>query len=696
MKIGIGIDTGGTYTDGVVYDFEQKKILASAKALTTIEDLSIGIGNTLDKLPLELLQKAEIASLSTTLATNACVENKGGRAKLLFIDIYKKVVDEVGKSYGLPDTEEIFFLNAQNITDELYKNSSSDTQEPDWNTFIINSREWLQDADAVAIVELDAIKNNAEFEKKAKTLIEEKYDIPVICGHELSTELNSIQRGSSTLLNARLIPVIKNFLKAINETFESRNIKAPIVIVRSDGSVMSEEFTGLRAVETILSGPASSVMGGIELTNQKDCLIIDMGGTTTDMSIVRNGVPVRAEDGVNIGKWRTFVKGVYIDTFGLGGDSAIRFDKGGHLLFEPVRVVPLAIAAEKWPVVIDKLKELVSTRKRHTLLLHEFFWLTKDISNNSNYTEAERKFCQALKKGPLIFSDAAAAIGTDVYNLNMERLEKEGIVARCGLTPTDIMHIKGDFTRYDATASKLGAEFVAANIYKEIDELVEMAYDKIKKTLYMNIIRMLLEEKYPYYIKHGLGKGLEILISESWEMTKKLKRDQNMKEYKKPGACKSRQKRDFLEFNFSTPPVLVGIGAPIHIFLPDVAEALGTKCIIPENAGVANALGTIVSKIIAVCTVEIKPEYSSAGISGYTVYGREQNIFVTERDEAIRIALDVGEKSAIAEAKQRGASSEITITSEVITETAESRESAEIFLGIKVIVSAIGRVSFGL
>jgi len=328
--------------------------------------------------------------------------------------------------------------------------------------------------------------------------------------------------------------------------------------------------------------------------------------------------------------------------------------------------------------------------------LHEFFCLIKDISNNPNYTEIERKFCQALKNGPLIFSDAAAAIGTDAYNLNMRRLEKEGVVARCGLTPTDIMHIKGDFTRYDARASKLGAEFVAASIYKEIDELLEMVYDKVKKTLYMNIIRMLLEEKYPYYRKHGLGEGLEFLISESWEMAKKRKNGQNIKEYEKSGVYNNQRKKDFLEFSFSTPPVLVGIGALIHIFLSDVAEALGTRCIIPENAGVANALGTIVSKITAVSTVEIKPEYSSAGISGYIVYGREHNTFVTDKDEAIEIALDEAKKIATAEAKQRGASGEITITSEVITDTAESRESKEIFLGIKVIVSAISRVSFGL
>jgi N-methylhydantoinase A/oxoprolinase/acetone carboxylase beta subunit len=671
MGTGIGIDTGGTYTDAVIYDFEHKKILDSAKALTTKEDLSIGIGNALDALSSELLKKTEIASLSTTLATNACVENKGGRAKLLFIDVYKKVVSDVGKSYGLPDVEDIFFFNIDN---NIYdKSTDKITEETNWDSLIENSKDLLQDADAIAIVELNAIRNNARLEKKAKELLAGKYDVPIICGHELFSDLNSIQRGSSTLLNARLIPIIESFLIAIKTAFRSRDIKAPIIIVRSDGSHMSEKSTSFRAVETLLSGPASSVVGGIELAKEKDCLIIDMGGTTTEMAIVKNGVPVKAKDGVSVGKWRTFVKGINIDTFGLGGDSAIRFDKDGHLLMEPTRLIPLSIAAEKWPVINYKLCELINTKKRHTLLLHEFFFLMKDISNSANYNETERNFCEALKSGPLIFTDAAAAIGTDIYNFEMDRLEKEGVVARCGLTPTDIMHIKGDFTKYNSKAAKLGAEFVAACIGEDVNKLSDMVYDKVKKTLFMNIIGMLLKEKYPYYRRNGLGEDLRVLISESWDMIKH---------------------KDFLNFGFNTPVTLVGIGAPIHIFLPDVAKALGTRCIIPENAGVANALGAVVSNITATCEIEVKPEYSASGINGYIVYGKHQNSYIADKDEAIRIALIEAEKAAREEAIQRGASGEITVTSEVIVDTAEAREKTEIFLGAKAIASAIGGIGF--
>ncbi|MCR3923300.1 MAG: hydantoinase/oxoprolinase family protein, partial [Firmicutes bacterium] len=379
MRIGIGIDTGGTYTDAVIYDFDTKKILSSAKSLTTKEDLAVGIGNALDELPALVLQDAAIVSLSTTLATNACVEEKGGRGKLIFIGADEDVVVRTGQSYGLPLAQEIYFLDGEvNLMGDVVR-------EPDWHVFLEDSKDWISDADAIAVVQQLGIRNS-ETERKVKELISKEYELDVICGYELFSDLNYIKRGASTLLNARLIPVIDEFLKAIKLSLEKRKIYAPVVIVRSDGSLMSESFTTVRPVETLLCGPAASVMGGVELTGEEDCLIVDMGGTTTDMAIVRNGVPVKAKDGVNVGKWQTFVKAVYIDTFGLGGDSSIRMDRQGSLVLGSSRVVPLSILADRWPIVVEKLKALVKSRMKSVNPLHEFFYLVKEIGSNAKYT----------------------------------------------------------------------------------------------------------------------------------------------------------------------------------------------------------------------------------------------------------------------------------------------------------------------
>jgi hypothetical protein len=349
----------------------------------------------------------------------------------------------------------------------------------------------------------------------------ERVSRPVIAGHELFDEPNVLQRGAGTLLNARLIPVIGEFLQSVKEALSVRGIHAPVVIVRSDGTLMSESFTGVRPVETLLCGPAASVMGGMALADAPDCLIVDMGGTTTDMAVVRNGVPLKARDGVRIGKWKTYVKGVYIDTFGLGGDSEIRQTQHGVLHLDSARVVPLCMAAARWPSVVPRLSRLVSEKSRHTLPLHTFFVLVKDAARQTHsfdrYTPAERAFCSALADGPLIWTDAAAAIGVDPYNLDMKRLEREGVVIRSGLTPTDLMHVRGEFTRYDRDASQLGLQFVARSCDMAPEEMIAAVYNRIQKTMYVRLVRLLLEESDPWYRSHGLGQGLERLIEARWD-----------------------------------------------------------------------------------------------------------------------------------------------------------------------------------
>ena len=200
MKIGIGIDTGGTYTDAVVYDFENKKILGTSKALTTRHDLSVGILEAIDALPAESVKAAEVVALSTTLATNACVEDKGGSAKLIFFGGDSGTIDRYGKKYGLPPASDIY------IQESYTKFSGEMEREPDWDLFCANIGDAFQGLEGVGIVEMNALRNSAVVEKKAKELFLQRHDIPVVCGHELFNELNCLQRGSSTLLNAPALP----------------------------------------------------------------------------------------------------------------------------------------------------------------------------------------------------------------------------------------------------------------------------------------------------------------------------------------------------------------------------------------------------------------------------------------------------------------------------------------------------------
>ena len=662
--LGLGIDTGGTYTDAAIYDFSAKKVLASAKSLTTKEELSSGILASLDKLPRELLTQVKTCALSTTLATNACVENKGGRARLVFIGVDRGVVEKVGKSYGLPPVEEMYFLGYEGLF------SGEIVTPPDWELFEREIGGFLSDADSVGVVDLFAMKNSAVLEKRARGIIQEIFDKPIICGHDLFDDLNSVKRGASTLLNARLIPVIREFIAAIKVSLSMRGVDVPIVLVRSDGSLMSEEFTAIRPVETLLCGPCASVIGGIELSGETDCMIVDMGGTTTDIAIVRGGIPLKSTDGINIGDWRTYVKGIYVDTFGLGGDSGVRCDKNFALQLDSSRIIPISHIAAAYPETTAALEDLLSSGVRHTYPLNEFLCLVKDIADSPNYTEEEKRLCAALKARPLIYKEAAAAMRTDIYKLKFDRLEREGVIIRAGLTPTDVMCIKGDFTGYDPTAAKLTAGYISdcAGIETE-EELCNWVYEEIKKKLYVNLLRILWEQRYPDEAKEGIHPSLLKLFADSWEGT---------------GSA--------FDLGIKTSLSLVGIGAPIHIFLSAVAEKLNTRCIIPDCAGVANAVGAVMGNVVVSVDIEVKPASGTSDEDTYTVYGKRESIIIEGYHPAIEAARLEAEQYAYEEAQRRGASGEIKITSEVVENRAELRDGSMYLLNTYVNAKAVSSI----
>ncbi len=650
MKIGIGIDTGGTYTDAVVYDFESRKVLGSAKSLTTKYDLKVGILGAVDALPQDLVKKAQVVSLSTTLATNACVEDKSGRAKLIFFGVDKNTVDNYGKKFGLPDSEQMYIQEKVN-----------------WPEFEKDIAVGFEDLDGVGIIEMNSKINGDLTEKTAKELFLKQHNMPVVCGHELFSELNCLRRGAGTLLNAGLIPIITQFLASVKEALNLRGINPEsVVIVRSDGGLMTEEFASLHPVETLLCGPAASTIGCKSLVDEKNCIIVDMGGTTTDIAFINKGLPATATGGVSIGKWKTFVNGLYVKTVGLGGDSAIHY-KNEELLLEEYRILPLCVGAHKYPCILENLRNLEV--RKHTKYLYEHFVLIKDISKSSRYSEEEKAFCEALKKKPLSLAQAAFAVGKEIYTLKVDRLLKDGVVQICGLTPTDIMHIKGDFESFNKEAALLGAKFVAFNLNMEVEKLCERVYSLVKKKLYSNIVFALLENEYPHYLKNGINEDVKSFVLESFN--------------------KANEKNSLFKSSFKVGYTLVGAGAPAGIFLKDVAELLGTKAVLPENCQVANALGAIAASVGAKASAEIKENESG----GFTVFGCGEKKDFNEIEPALEYAKEQAENEAKRKALEMGARGEINLFVKVQSNEAPTK-FGEIYLGTVVTANAVGTMGF--
>lgn len=331
-------------------------MLAKGKALTTKEDLSIGIGNALDTLPAELVGQAKILSLSTTLATNACVENKGGRAKLVLLGTTQKALDWIDAKtvYGLKN-DEVFCIDTKSSFDGTV------IDNPDWDAVTRAEDGWFSDAQALAVAEVNALRNGAACEKTAKEKLTAKYDVPFVMASELAADLNVMERGVTALLNAKLLPIIDEFMAAVKAALKLRRLTLQKLIVRSDGSLMSDELALRHPVKTILSGPAASIIGGKGLAGRENSLIVDMGGTTTDISIIKDGEPRHGRRHPNR-RLPNAIRGVFIDTFGLGGDSRIAVEDH-RLVLSARRVQPLCAAAARWPQIVDRLRALIESNK---------------------------------------------------------------------------------------------------------------------------------------------------------------------------------------------------------------------------------------------------------------------------------------------------------------------------------------------
>lgn len=631
MKYGLGIDAGGTYTDSVIYDFETKEVICYAKSITDKEDLKRGINEGLEQLPKELIGQVELVALSTTLATNACVEGKGSRAILILIGCDRQTTSKYGRQYGLPDVNEIIFIEGGHTYD------GDVSMEPDWNILKEEVLKRRQNADSFAIVELSGMMN-PEYEIKARDIVSELTGMPVVYANEVTRELNFMKRAASVLINAQLIPLINEFLDAVRANLEKREINAPMVIVRGDGSLMSEEFARRMPVETLLSGPAASVIGAMKLSGRQDCLVVDMGGTTSDFAIIEKDMIKFADRGINIGKWQTGTRSIAMKPVGLGGDSLITFDRYDNLVISPFRVAPLSYLAHKWPSVLDEMQEIYMESRVHTNSLCEFFYLVKDISSYSYYDEREEAIVKALKDGPLSITKLAEKAGTTIYEMRFKRLEQNGIIMRSGLTPTDIMHLSGDFAAWSTEGARLGASIMSDRLGKSIKTLIDDITKMVKKKLYLNIVKLLMENEDKEYKYEEISEKLEQLILKGYNGTDN----------------KSNRKKS-LRIGLSTEFALIGIGAPIHVYLPDVAKALNTECVIPKNAGVANAVGAITGDIRGEETVVIKPVYNGVDAGAYNCHtSREKRVF-SKYNEALEWAKEEAERLAKSSAKTRGA-----------------------------------------
>ena len=292
MSLLLGIDTGGTYTDAVLF-CRERGVLRSAKSLTTREDLALGIDAAASRVLPEDRSGVAMVSISTTLATNAIVEGRGSPVCLLMIGQGPEALVRAGLGAALGDDPVAFIAGGHD--------ASGIEQSPlDEEALRSAVSRHAGNVTAFAVTAHFAVRN-ASHESRTHAIVHEHCDRPVTCSQELSDQLDAPRRALTTLLNARLIPMIAELISAVGRMMERRGLVAPLMVVKGDGSLVRAELASRRPVETILSGPAASIVGGHHLAGAGDALVVDMGGTTSDIAVLDAGRP-RLRDGRRLGR----------------------------------------------------------------------------------------------------------------------------------------------------------------------------------------------------------------------------------------------------------------------------------------------------------------------------------------------------------------------------------------------------------
>ena len=338
----LGLDVGGTFTDVVIIDGH--RVVATAKRRTTKDNLMNGIGEALDAV-LEDCDTSNIeqVTLSTTVVTNTIVEGKEQP-----VDLY--VVTGPGRN--VDDIFPVSPIYLQGYTD--HRGIVVEHTPADAVRGIANMVQARSGTDLAAVSAKFGVRNPQE-ELSITEKLKNAYHA-ISNGSLLSGSLNFPRRTISAYFNSAVTPVFTVFNKNVEDALSARNIVAPLHILKADGGSLPIEHMVSRPVETAFTGPAATVLGlsALGVIGNQHTVALDIGGTTTDISLWKHGRPLMTKNGVSIREYPSAVRSFAVTSVGIGGESVVRL-KNGNLTVGPERVGPSVALGGVEPTLGDAL-----------------------------------------------------------------------------------------------------------------------------------------------------------------------------------------------------------------------------------------------------------------------------------------------------------------------------------------------------
>ena len=552
MHFSLGIDAGGTYTDAVIISDSNGEVVESSKALTTYPDPLIGMKNAIDKLNPVHLKDIKLVSLSTTLSTNTILESTGFPVGLIMIGDYLIPAN--------PPTDYWIAVSGGHDSDgeELKTLDLASVKE-------FASR--VKDKVSSFAVSSYFSNRNSDHELAVKRTVKELTGHPVVCGHELSQDLGAYERAVTAFLNAQLIPITHRFIQSIVEEFKARGINANLLMMKCDGSVVGIEEALEKPIETIFSGPAASLVGASHLSRLDTCVMIDVGGTSTDVAMMQNGIPQISSSGAVVGGWQTRVRAIRMETSATGGDSHV-WVKGESIYIGPRRVIPLSRASLIYPGFKEKLRR----NKVSKGYLCENIQITKFFVRTGfepiELKAGEREIYSYIEDQPVSFGDLLIALKKRPSPSILDSLIQKRLIQAIGFTPTDALHVLGEYLEWDVEAARIGASMLGRAFRQSPEAFSEDVKHRVSRNIAEDLMAYLIE---------GMPRD---------EIDRVL-----------PG-------KNFTHFSIGIPVVL--LGGPVKAYVENLGKLVNADFRVPEYADVGNAVGALVGKGIKRVEILIK------------------------------------------------------------------------------------------
>ena len=687
MSLVIGLDTGGTYTDAALLDAASGQVLATGKALTTREDLSIGLGGVIARvLDAYVTGNGQtgggqtgsgksgggkpgdigLVSLSTTLATNAVVEGVGGRVGLVMIGFDEAALERANLARALGQDPVAFITGGH---------------KPDGGVQAMLDRDALRHATETFGDEVSAFAiaghfatRNPEHEIAARDLLRELTGLPITCSHELSSALGGPRRALTAVLNARLINLLERLITATEAIMADQGLTCPLMVVKGDGSLLHSDFARTRPVETVLSGPAASLSGAAFLAGTDTALIADIGGTTTDIAFLQNGAPRLRAEGALVGGWQTMVEAAEIRTCGLGGDSEVRAvtrGREGGVTLGPRRAVPLSLLATQNPEIIAVMEEQLGLAVPMQTDARFVFPVMPD-GVPGWLTRSETRLAQrAIEMGPTPIAEIAA---TQLALGAVDRLISRGLLGLAAFTPTDAAHVTGAFTEFDVSAAELGAALMARQKNGLGEAIASDATGLAVMTLATLHQRSGLALMDAALAHDGAGEeqaSRTQLLAMLYEQHLKASMAGNAAEAdatqmngtaRGMAGVRAGGEARLVRVGMQLETGLVALGASAATHYPHIADMMGVTVSVPDHADVAGAVGAAVGSVRQRVMISI----TAPADGKFRVHLPEGPIDLEVQESALERARMAAQRLAHDRASSAGASSiEVAITEDV-------------------------------